>query len=115
MRISSTPGCPGVAWIAFTSWDICSANGFPGSTVRAYRGPHSNLSIANRLRANAPSDSEISILLRSDRHVDRVPLNQMPAWGRLRQLTPRMQMADFAASRLLRRIPAIVSFLNPLP
>ena len=33
MRISSTSGRRGVAWIAVTSWDICSANGFPGSSV----------------------------------------------------------------------------------
>jgi hypothetical protein len=30
MRVSSTPGRRGAAWIAFTSGDICSANGFPG-------------------------------------------------------------------------------------
>jgi hypothetical protein len=32
---SSIPRLCGVAWIAFTSWDIYAANGFPGSIAPA--------------------------------------------------------------------------------
>jgi len=74
--------------------------------------PHSNLSIANRLRTKALSAPEISILLRSDRHVDRVPLNQMPAWGDSASSTPRMQMAVFGASRPLPHVPAKIPSLS---
>ena len=59
-------GRRGVAWAAFTTWDICSANKFPGRSVPGFRQDLGNIAMSRWNPTIAADDGRSEIL--SHRH-----------------------------------------------